>query len=183
MERQRENGAFVAFEGSHALAIGAVVHANFRTGAADRQELAVSAVRHGVYRAGQALELLAQVDIIVRGGAALVIRNTVGAGHAQFAAVGDDIFLGMARDAHDGIEQLVDVVNELPIGSIDQFHGAVARAGDQALAIRGPDRAENPIAVVVELEQFLASATLITRTVLSAQPTATRSAFNDHEIP
>ena len=47
-------------------------------------------------------------------------------------------------------------VDELAIGSVDQFHGAVATAAKKPFAIDCKGSCENPVAVIVELEQLLA---------------------------
>ena len=62
----------------------------------------------------------------------------------------------MARDAEHGFEQFVDVVDELAIGHIEQFHGAVAAGGEKAFAVAGESSAKHPVALIVEFEQLLA---------------------------
>src|SRR5262245_6505824 len=126
MERHGENSAVVTFESGDAFGIRTVMDANFGAGTADRQQLAVGAVRNCMHGAGKAFKLLAQIDVIVGGGATLVIGNPIRAGHAQFATVRHYALLRMASYAHHRFDELVDIVNELTAGSVNQFHSTVA---------------------------------------------------------
>jgi len=48
----------------------------------------------------------------------------------------------VARDAKHGVEEFVNVVDELSVGGVDEFHGAVAAASQEAIAVESKRRAE-----------------------------------------
>ena len=77
-------------------------------------------------------------------------------GFAQVASVGNHIFFRMTRNAQDAFEQFVDIIDKLAVLDTDQFHGPIAAARDQALAINGKGGSEDPIAMVIEFHQFFA---------------------------
>ena len=102
------------------------------------------------------LELAHQVHVVVRRGAALIVGDFVNARRAEVAAKGHDVLFRMTRHAKNAFEQLVDVVNELAVGDVDEFHRAVAAAAQQPFAIHRERRGQHPVAVIIELHQFLA---------------------------
>src|SRR6185436_17630797 len=102
-----------------------------------------------VNRSGQAFEFFPKIYIVIGSGAALVIGNLVSARDAKFATINNHVFLRMAGNAQYRLDELVNIVDEVAAGGIDQFHGAIATACHDSLSVHGPGCAENPVTVVI----------------------------------
>lgn len=112
---------------------------------------------HGEDRGSHVLELPYKTVFLI----VTLAQTTTARFHSEKADLalgptgGDEIVLGMPRQANQGIAGLIDVVDELASGGIDQLRCLVAADGSEAQAVIGERRAENPVEMVVTTHQFL----------------------------
>ena len=146
----------MAGQGRLFLSGGGVVDPDFAARVAGGQKRSVSAEGYRLHRPRLAFELAHQIHVVVSGSPVLVFLGFINAEAAFGPPIGSPIFARVPHHAVNGLKQFVHVVDELAIGGVDEFHRPVPTGAQETSTIGDPSGSEHPVAVVVELHQFLA---------------------------